>query len=394
MNISIESLREKFNQIFENKNDTKIFFAPGRVNLIGEYTDFNGGYVFPVALDIGTYLLISKRNDHKVNFYSINFEDSGKIEKSTDIKKIDKNTTDWTLYPMGVIHSLYEMESVTLPHGFDALVYGNIPNSAGLSSSASVSVAFAYAFNEMYNLNIDKVRIALIAQKAEHYAGTLCGIMDQFISAMGKKDHGVLLNCDTLEYKYAPVKLENYSLIIMNSNKKRALNESKYNERRAECDKGLLGLKKELNADYLGHITENEFEKYSHLIEDNIALKRSRHVITENARVLKAFELLSNGDIKEFGKLLNDSHTSLKNDFEVSCRELDILTSAAREFDGVLGSRMTGAGFGGCAIAIVLSDREKEFTKYVGDIYTKETGIVPEFIKAVISDGVNKLSKA
>jgi len=392
MNISIEGLREKFNNIFESGDDIRVFFAPGRVNLIGEYTDFNGGYVFPVAIDIGTYILIAKRSDDLVNFYSMNFEEEGKIEKCIDIKKIDNHNRDWTLYPMGVIHSLYEMENITLPHGFDVLVYGNIPNGASLSSSASLSVAFSYAFSQMYNLNIDKVKLALIAQKAEHYAGTLCGIMDQFISVMGKVDHGVLLNCDTLEYKYAPIKLENYSLIIMNSNKKRALNESKYNERRAECDKGLLSLKKELNVDYLAHVTESEFEKYSYLIEDDIALKRSRHVITENRRVLKAYNLLSNGEIKEFGKLLDASHISLKNDFEVSCKELDILTDAAREFDGVLGSRMTGAGFGGCAIALVPSDKEKEFANYVGDFYTKETGIAPEFIKAVISDGVREIN--
>lgn len=391
MNISIEGLREKFNNIFKSAGDARVFFAPGRVNLIGEYTDFNGGYVFPVAIDIGTYILIAKRNDDKSNFYSMNFEKSGKIEKYTDIKKMGEKNRDWTLYPMGVLHSLYEMESITLTHGFDVLVYGNIPNGAGLSSSASICVAFSYAFNQMYNLNIDKVRLALIAQKAEHYSGTLCGIMDQFISTMGKIDHGVLLNCDTLEYKYAPVKLENYSLIIMNSNKKRALNESKYNERRAECDKGLLNLKKELNVDYLAHVTESEFEKYSYLIEDSIALKRSRHVITENRRVLNAYNLLSNGDIKGFGKLLDASHISLKNDFEVSCKELDVLTDGARKFDGVLGARMTGAGFGGCAIAIVQSDREKEFVEYLGNIYTKETGIKPEFIKAVISDGVREI---
>ena len=391
MNDLIKTLKIKFDEAFNNNTNKRIFFAPGRVNLIGEHTDYNGGYVLPAALNIGAYLVLSKRNDKLIRCASLNFEDAGITEYDIDNINLEKLNNNWTLYVIGVITSLRK-KNINLDKGFDVLIYGDIPNGAGLSSSASLVVAFTKAFNEIYNLNLSPIEIAQIAQNAEHFAGTLCGIMDQFASSMGKKNHAMFLNCNNMLYKYAPVNLGNYSLIIMNSNKKRKLNESKYNERRSECETALNLLKQEIDAQTLCDITLNDFNKYSKkLIENDIILRRARHAITENERCIKAFDELTNNNIKEFGQLINESHYSLKDDYEVTGYELDVLTDVARNFEGSLGARMTGAGFGGCAIAIILKESEKSFMTYVDKIYNNKTNLKVQFINAVISDGAREI---
>jgi len=381
-------LEDTFNKLFQS-NKFSTFFAPGRVNLIGEHIDYNGGYVFPVALDIGTYIAISPREDNQLRFYSLNFIDKGIISSSID-QKIKDPQLSWTNYSIGVINS-FAKKKYKLSTGFNVIVYGNIPDGAGLSSSASIGVVLAYAINKLYNFNLDNIQIAQIAQEAEHFAGVNCGIMDQFISSMGKEDHAILLNCSSLDYTYVPFLLEDYSLIIMDSQKQRKLNESKYNERRFECEKALKYLQKEFSYKNLGEFSEEEFFQNIYLIPDVVLRKRAKHVITENQRTLNSLELLKKGNIKGFGINLNNSHYSLCNDYEVTGFELDTLTDIAREFPNVLGSRMTGAGFGGCGIALIPKNSEVEFITYVGNNYTKKTNLQANFYLSSIGNGVHQL---
>ena len=389
--IKTESLVTAFKKVFKHDNNVSVVFAPGRVNLIGEHTDYNGGHVFPAALDIGTYIAISPRTDNTLRLYSLGFDHLGVIEYN--LKKIETKdpNLDWANYPIGVIVCL-KQQGFILPSGFDVFVQGTIPHGAGLSSSASLGVAFVKALSHLFKFDIDGIQTAIIAQKAEHYAGTMCGIMDQFASSMGKENHGILLDCNTLKYKYAPIDLGEYTLMIMNSNKQRALNESKYNERRAECEKGLAILQKTLAIKSLGELTEDQyFLQAEKLMEDPIIKKRVKHAILENARTLKAFKALENKDMVLFGKLLNESHFSLRDDYEVSGKELDVLTDAARNVPGVLGSRMTGAGFGGCAIALVPTKILHKFQHTVSEIYKEKTGLTVQFISTKIKDGVKVL---
>ena len=391
MSIKTDELVIAFKKVFTHDKDVSVVFAPGRVNLIGEHTDYNGGHVFPAALDIGTYLVISPRTDNTLRFYSLGFDHLGIIESDLNKIEIKDPALDWANYPIGVIACL-KQQGFTLPTGFDVFVQGTIPYGAGLSSSASLGVAFVKALSHLFKFDIDGIQTAIIAQKAEHYAGTMCGIMDQFASSMGKENHGILLDCNTLKYKYAPIDLGEYTLMIMNSNKQRALNESKYNERRAECEKGLAILQKTLAIKSLGELTEDQyFLQAEKLMEDPIIKKRVKHAILENARTLKAFKALENKDMVLFGKLLNESHFSLRDDYEVSGKELDVLTDAARNVPGVLGSRMTGAGFGGCAIALVPTKILHKFQHTVSEIYKEKTGLTVQFISTKIKDGVKVL---
>lgn len=364
-------------QKFYNTPPQAQHFAPGRVNLIGEHIDYNGGYVLPAPLSVGTYLAIAPRSDQKASFISLNFENLGIVE--TDISMINnKDSLHWTSYLMGVLNVL-KQKNIHIPHGFNVLVYGDIPHGSGLSSSASLGVVFIDALNNLFSLGLDGIEKALIAQKAEHFAGTQCGIMDQFASSMGKKNHAILLNCETLQYEYVPLNFGDYCLVIINSKKPRALNESKYNERRQECEFALTILQKHVPIESLAALDDEIFSSHRHLLSDTLQ-KRVRHVFTENQRTFQARNFLIENDLFSFGKLLNESHASLRDDYEVTGYELDKLTELARDFDGVLGSRMTGAGFGGCAIALVPRGMEEEFKSFISSEYQKNVGLKPEFL--------------
>ncbi|MEO2506593.1 galactokinase [Clostridium paraputrificum] len=386
----IENLKNDFTEIF-NENPTNIYFSPGRVNLIGEHTDYNGGNVFPCALSIGTYGLTTKRDDKKVRLYSNNFKDIGVIEFDLDQLKFEKEH-DWANYPKGVIKT-FKDHGFDISNGFNVLVYGNIPNGSGLSSSASLELLTSIILKDTFNLEIDMVSMVKMSQEAENkFIGVNCGIMDQFAIGMGTKDCAILLDCNTLEYRYSKINMDGYKLVIGNTNKKRGLVDSKYNERRAECEEALRILKEYKNVSSLGELTEEDFESLKDKIENPIIRKRAKHAVLENLRTLKAVETLENNDIKTFGELMNQSHISLRDDYEVTGIELDTLVEAAwDQKDNVIGSRMTGAGFGGCTISIVKEDAIDEFINYSTEKYEKIIGYKPSFYVVDISDGTRKL---
>ncbi len=392
-----DKLLEKFYEVFGREGEEPgVYFAPGRVNLIGEHTDYNGGHVFPCALTIGTYGVARKRNDSKLRFYSLNFEDKGVIESSIIDLKPEKQA-DWTNYPKGIIWAFNE-KNYTIPYGFDLLLYGNIPNGSGLSSSASVEVLTGFILRDFYKENsifdnISNEELAIIGQFSENkFNGVNCGIMDQFAIAMGKKDNAIFLDTATLKFEYAPVKLEGMKLVIACSNKKRGLADSKYNERRSECEDALKELqakKPDLNS--LGELTEEEFEELKSFISDPVKAKRAKHAVYENQRTVKAVAALKENDIIEFGRLMNQSHESLSKDYEVTGIELDTLVEEAWKIDGVIGSRMTGAGFGGCTVSIVKDEAVDTFIKNVGEAYEKKIGYAADFYVVEIGDGPKKI---
>ena len=382
-----EIVEAKFKEIFGTEGRFKTYFAPGRVNLIGEHTDYNGGHVFPCALTMGTYATVREREDKIMNFYSINFDELGIISSSMENLVYSENE-NWINYPKGVIWALKD-EGYIIDHGFDIVVYGTIPNGAGLSSSASLEVLTAVMLRDMFKLDIDNTKIALIGQKAENkYVGVNCGIMDQFVIANGKKDNAVFLDTATLEYQYAPIKLENAKIVIMNTNKKRGLGDSKYNVRRAECEKALQELQQGgLKIKALGELTEEQFEENKHFIEDELRQKRAKHAVYENQRTLKAVQALKDKNLELFGKLMIDSHNSLRYDYEVTGKELDTLVEEALKQEGVIGARMTGAGFGGCAVSIVKSNKVDKFIRKVEEGYIAKIGYHPECYVVEIGDG-------
>lgn len=386
----IENLKNDFTEIF-NENPTNIYFSPGRVNLIGEHTDYNGGNVFPCALSIGTYGLTTKRDDKKIRLYSNNFKDIGVIEFDLDQLKFEKEH-DWANYPKGVIRT-FKDHGFDISNGFNVLVYGNIPNGSGLSSSASLELLTSIILKDNFNLEVDMVSMVKMSQEAENkFIGVNCGIMDQFAIGMGAKDCAILLDCNTLEYRYSKISMNGYKLVIGNTNKKRGLVDSKYNERRSECEEALKILKKYKNVSSLGELTEEDFESLEDKIENPIIRKRAKHAVLENIRTLKAVKTLENNDIKTFGELMNQSHISLRDDYEVTGIELDTLVEAAwDQKDNVIGSRMTGAGFGGCTISIVKEDAIDEFINYSTEKYEKIIGYKPSFYVVDISDGTRKL---
>jgi len=386
-----EIVEAKFKEIFGTEGRFKTYFAPGRVNLIGEHTDYNGGHVFPCALTMGTYATVREREDKIMNFYSINFDELGIISSSMENLVYSENE-NWINYPKGVIWALKD-EGYIIDHGFDIVVYGTIPNGAGLSSSASLEVLTAVMLRDMFKLDIDNTKIALIGQKAENkYVGVNCGIMDQFVIANGKKDNAVFLDTATLEYQYAPIKLENAKIVIMNTNKKRGLGDSKYNVRRAECEKALQELQQGgLKIKALGELTEEQFEENKHFIEDELRQKRAKHAVYENQRTLKAVQALKDKNLELFGKLMIDSHNSLRYDYEVTGKELDTLVEEALKQEGVIGARMTGAGFGGCAVSIVKTECVDEFIKNVEQGYRTIIGYNPEFYVVEIGEGPRNL---
>lgn len=387
---NINNLKEQFKKVF-SKDCEHVFFSPGRVNLIGEHTDYNGGHVFPCALTIGTYGLVSERTDNKCFVYSMNFENLGIIEFDITSLVNDK-AHDWANYPKGVIKA-FEDHEYPITHGFEILFFGNIPNGSGLSSSASLEVLMGTILSECFNLNVDMVDIVKMSQEAENkFIGVNCGIMDQFAVGMGKKDCAILLDCNTLNYSYSKLNMDGYKIVIGNTNKKRGLADSKYNERRSECEDALKEIQKVKNIKTLGDLTEAEFEEVKSAISDPIKAKRAKHAVYENQRTLKAVEALNNNDLASFGKLMNDSHVSLRDDYEVTGIELDTLVALAWECKGVVGARMTGAGFGGCTVSIVKEDYVDDFISYITPKYAEKIGYEPSFYIVSISDGTRKLS--
>ena len=385
----MKHLEQKFQEVFGSPAE-KHFFAPGRVNLIGEHTDYNGGNVFPCAIDKGTYGLVKKRNDRKFRMYSENFADLGVMEFTLDELTNDKKH-DWANYPKGVIKMFLEAGQ-KIDSGFDILFSGNIPNGAGLSSSASIEMLTAIVLKDLFHLSIDPVEMAQLGKKTENlFIGVNSGIMDQFAVAMGKKDHAILLDCNTLKYAYVPVVLKDEVIVIANTNKRRGLADSKYNERRAECDEALAELQTKLPIKALGELSIEQFEANKNLIKSPVRQKRAKHAVYENQRTLKAQKELSAGNLAEFGKLMNQSHISLRDDYEVTGVELDTLAALAWEQPGVVGSRMTGAGFGGCTVSIVKKDKVDDFIKNVGEAYKNKIGYAADFYIASVSDGAKKL---
>lgn len=374
-----------FAKSFGDANGVQVFFAPGRVNLIGEHTDYNGGHVFPCALSMGTYVAIRKRADRKLRFFSENFTESGIYELSLDSLAPRSNRT-WTAYPCGVIWAMAQ-EGKEIPFGFDMWVYGNIPNGSGLSSSASLEVVTGYALGKIFDIPMSNDHIAILGQKAENgYVGMNCGIMDQFAVAMGKEGCAIYLNTATLEYQYAPLSLDGCDILIMDTRKKRGLKDSKYNDRVKECAQALEILRQHGEAPTLCEATEETLEAAKADMPE-VIYRRARHAITEDVRTQRAVKALENNDLKEFGLLMNASHESLEKDYEVTGKELDSLVHHAWECDGVIGARMTGAGFGGCAVALVSSDCTEAVKKYVAEIYNKETGLTAAFYIASVGNG-------
>ena len=390
MNKNIVSmLQDNFVNVF-NIKDQHLFFSPGRVNLIGEHTDYNGGHVFPCALSFGTYAIMAKRNDRKVRLYSMNFEDLGVIEFSLDCMVYDKSH-DWANYPKAVIKT-FENHGYRTEHGFDILFYGNIPNGAGLSSSASLEVLMAVIINDLNNFDLDMISMVKMCQEAENkFIGVNCGIMDQFSIGMGTEGCAILLDCNTLEYRYSKINMDGYKIVIGNTNKKRGLADSKYNERRSECESALAQIQTVKNINSLGELTEEEFEEVKNVITDPIVRKRAKHAVYENQRTLKAVKALENNNLLLFGKLMSESHISLRDDYEVTGKELDTLVSLAWEMPGVIGARMTGAGFGGCTVSIVKEENVQNFIDTITKKYTEIIGYAPDFYVATISDGARKL---
>lgn len=386
-----EQLIAQFKEIFGADGDIRTYFAPGRVNLIGEHTDYNGGHVFPCALTIGTYAVARKREDNQLRFYSVNFEKLGVIDSALDDLTPSKKA-GWTNYPKGVMWA-FEGRGYKLPTGLDILIYGNIPNGSGLSSSASLEVLTGVMLKDMFGFDVSMVDIALIGQYSENnFNGCNCGIMDQFASAMGKKDCAIFLDTSNLNFEYAPVKLPDAKIVITNSKVKHSLVGSAYNDRRNECETALKDLQKVTDIQTLGDLTEEEFEAHKDAIQDPVCRVRAKHAVYENQRTIKAVNALKENNIEEFGRLMNASHVSLRDDYEVSCEEIDILVDLAWQIPGVIGSRITGGGFGGCTVSIVKNDAVDTFIDTIGKQYKEKVGHEAEFYVVEIGDGAGKLA--
>lgn len=390
-----QSLMKEFERVYQTTEGVQFFFAPGRVNLIGEHTDYNGGHVFPCALTIGTYAAVKRREDRKLRFFSMNFSKLGVIESSLD-ELIYEKEQDWANYPKGVLKVLIE-EGFPVTSGFDVVYCGNIPNSSGLSSSASLEVLTAYFTSKIFDFSdsesnatkqLDMVTAAKLCQKAENeFIGVNCGIMDQFAIAMGKKDHAIFLDTSNLSYEYAPIILNHAKIVIACSNKKRGLGDSKYNERRSECEAALEKLKTVKNISSLGELSIEEFEEIKDVIKDEVTIRRAKHAVYENQRTIQAVRALKQNDIEQFGRLMNESHCSLRDDYEVTGIELDTLVEASWKQSGVIGSRMTGAGFGGCTVSIVKEDCVEAFIEQVGAIYKEKIGYQADFYVVEVGGG-------
>ena len=382
-----ETVLKKFEEIFGDIKDVNVYFAPGRVNMIGEHTDYNGGHVFPCALTIGTYAAARKRADDKLRFYSMNFDSLGVIESSIVDLKPEKEA-EWTNYPKGVMWA-FEKRGFKMPCGLDIVLNGNIPNGSGLSSSASLEVVTGYMLRDLFGFDVTNVDLALIGQYSENnFNGMNCGIMDQFASAMGKKDNAIFLDTADLSYEYAPLVLEGAKIVVTNSKVKHSLVDSEYNVRRSECEKALEELQTVVDIKGLGDLSEEQFEQYKSAIKDDVRVRRAKH---ENQRTIRAVEALKNNDLKLFGELMNASHVSLRDDYQVSCDEIDVLVEEAWKVPGVIGSRITGGGFGGCTVSIVKEEAVTEFQEKVGAAYRERVGKDADFYVVEIGDGPAKL---
>ncbi|KRL00946.1 galactokinase [Liquorilactobacillus capillatus] len=379
------NLKQKFITIFDTEPE-HVFFSPGRINLIGEHTDYNGGHVFPCAISIGTYGVYAARTDDMVRMYSANIPERGMVEFDINNLAYDKKA-GWTNYPKGMLNELAK-RGAKFSHGFDLYINGNLPDGAGLSSSASIELLMGIIAKRGFELEIDQLELVKLGQKVENdYIGVNSGIMDQFAIGMGKKDQAIFLDTNTMEYSYVPIKLGDNVIVIMNTNKRRELQDSKYNERRAECEEALSRLQTKLKIKNLGDLTESEFDEAAYLINDEVLLKRARHAVFENQRTIRATKALAANNLDLFGSLVTASHVSLHFDYGVTGHELDILAETAWKQEGVLGARMTGAGFGGCAIAIVNRKNVAAFEKNVGKAYQEAIGYKADFYIAEITDG-------
>ncbi|GAO31401.1 galactokinase [Geofilum rubicundum] len=382
-----KALKAQFSELYGAEAEA-VFFSPGRVNLIGEHTDYNGGYVFPCALNYGTYLLVRKNADNVVRFASTNLDLSIAIALSDlSIKQPDGA---WVNYPLGVVEQ-FAKKGIEIS-GLDLLYSGNIPNGAGLSSSASIELVTSVMINDLYEGKLAMMEMVQLSQNAENqFVGVNCGIMDQFAVGMGKANHALALKCDTLKFEEVPLKLDGYKIVISNTNKRRGLADSKYNERRSECEKALEEMNTEGKFQFLSDIDFDRFNDLHSKLSSDVLLRRARHVITENKRVVDAMSALEKNNLQEFGQLMNASHVSLRDDYEVTGSELDALVEEAWRVDGVIGSRMTGAGFGGCTVSIVKDAAVDNFLSVVGPAYEKRTGLKPEFYVAEVGDGARRL---
>ena len=388
----LESLNQRFEEKFGAGGDVRSYFAPGRVNLIGEHTDYNGGHVFPCALTLGTYAVARKREDNKLRLYSMNFDHEGVFESSLDDLTPYKEA-GWTNYPKGVMWA-FEKRGYKLTEGLDIAIYGDIPNGSGLSSSASLEVLTGLVLKDMFGFDVSMVDIALIGLYAENnFNGCNCGIMDQFASAMGKKDHAIFLDTNTLECEYAPVVLEDAKIVIINSKVKHSLVDSAYNDRRNECETALKELQTVVDIKTLGDLTEEAYEAHKDAIQSEVRQKRAKHAVYENQRAIRAVEALKVNDVETFGKLMNASHVSLRDDYEVSCEEIDILVNLAWETEGVIGSRITGGGFGGCTVSIVKNKVINGFVTNIREKYKEKVGHEAEVYVVDIGDGARIMSR-
>lgn len=386
-----KKLFDMFAELFGDSEGARFYFSPGRVNLIGEHTDYNGGHVFPCALTLGTYGAARKREDNKIHLYSMNLDSFGVVEASLD-DLTNKKEYNWANYPLGVVWAFKE-KGHTITSGFDMVIWGNIPNGSGLSSSASLEVLTGVILTDLFEIkDLSMTDLALIGQYSENnFNGCNCGIMDQFAVAMGKKDHAIFLDTSDLSYEYAPCVLDGAKIVITNSKVKHSLVDSAYNDRRNECAAALKALQSELDIQALGDLTPEEFEAHKSLIKDEIQLQRAKHAVYENQRTIDAVTALKAGDIESFGKLMNQSHISLRDDYDVSCEEIDILVDLAWKIPGVLGSRITGGGFGGCTVSIVKNESVDTFIETIGKTYLEKVGHAAEFYTVDIGDGASRL---
>jgi galactokinase len=387
--MKLEELKSAYEAVYQ-KPATDIFFSPGRVNLIGEHTDYNGGFVFPCALSFGTYLLLSPNNELKINFRSLNME-------TVYVLGLDELTAPlpnkaWANYPLGVFAQFIK-RGVSITQGYDILFWGNVPAGAGLSSSAAMEVVTAYALNELLGTGFERTELAKIGRAAEHeFAGVMCGIMDQFASAHGKAEHAIYLNCDTLEYELVPVKLEGVKVVVTNTHSPHKLDSGSFNDRVRQCQLAVEQINSVRPIQYLAELSQTDFEQVKDAITDEVAYHRARHVVGEVQRTVDAVKALQQGDIEKFGVLMNQSHISLRDDYEVTGPQLDALAEAAWKVEGVIGSRMTGGGFGGCTVSLVREDAIPTFIEKVGAEYTEKTGLVADFYIAEIGDGAHRVN--
>ncbi len=393
-----ELITKAFAEKFGSTEGVRLFFAPGRVNLIGEHTDYNGGHVFPCAISLGTYAAARKRNDRIVRLYSANFPNAGVTETSLD-ELVPLEKAGWAGYPKGVIWA-FDQRGYTVENGFDMVIYGDIPAGAGLSSSASLEVLTGFVLRSLFGeedsriASVTNEELALIGQQSENeYNGMHCGIMDQFASAMGKEGNAIFLDTNTMQFEYAPIELDGMKLMITNTNKKHSLVDSEYNLRREQCARALKDLQTKLPVKTLGDLSIGEFEANKLLITDEVCRKRAKHAVYENQRTIRAVAALKAGDIVTFGKLMNESHVSLRDDYETSCREADILAEEAWKIPGVLGSRITGGGFGGCTVSIVKDEAADEFKEKIGAVYLKKVGYPASFYMLQIGSGPREFTK-